>query len=68
MLENWEGQQTYSFEDIRSMEHSPGRAERGRKSLDPPPTLTTAYAVSIKMSLDERKSLPKLKVTTYSQH
>lgn len=65
MIENWEGQQMYGFRDFRSTGHSPGGAERGRKCLDPPATLTTVYAVSIKMTLDERKCLPKPKVIIY---
>lgn len=64
MLENWEGQ-AYGFGDFRSKGHSAGEAERGRKSWDPPPTLTAVYAVSIKTTLDKRKSLPKPKVTIY---
>lgn len=51
---------------FRTTVHSPGGAERGRKSLAPLPALTTIYVVSIKLSLDERKSLPKPKVTILS--
>lgn len=51
---------------FRTTVHSPGGAERGRKSLAPLPALTTIYVVSIKLSLDERKNLPKPKVTILS--
>lgn len=51
---------------FRTTVHSPAGAKRGRKSLAPLPALTTIYVVSIKLSLDERKSLPKPKATILS--
>ena len=68
ILKNWEGKQMHGFLEkmFKATGHSPGGAEKGRESSVPLPALTTIYAVSIKMSLDERKSLPKPKVTILS--
>lgn len=67
VLKNWEGKQMHGFlEMFRPIGHSFGGAEKGSESSVPLPALTTIYAASIKMSLDERKSFPKTKVTILS--
>jgi len=68
ILKNWEGKQTYgALEKIFTARgHPPGGAEKGRESSAPLPALTTIHSASIKMSLDERKSVPKPKVTILS--
>lgn len=51
---------------FRATGHSDGRAKKRRELSIPLPALTNLYMVFIKMSLDERKSFPRFKVTILS--
>lgn len=67
ILKNQEGHVWRISEKMfRATGHSDGGAEKGREPSVPLAALTNLYMVFIKMSLDERKSFPQLKVTVLS--